>query len=81
MKKLLLVIPFLIVGCAATSEKIITPSGKKGYSIDCGAHPQKCYKKAGELCLRGYDVIDTTAQPVFIGDTLMSKNHMVIECK
>lgn len=54
-----------VLGCASASETY-TPTGQKGYAIDCsygGLTWNDCYKKAGELCAaRGYTVLSTSAE-------------------
>lgn len=65
MKNLIILIAIFLSGCA-TSTKMILPSGVTGYSIECGAYSQECYKKAGELCPNGYDIVsDQTTQRTF----------------
>jgi len=60
MKKLLL-ITILIGGCA-TSQQIILPSGETGFTVNCGTYEgnswSACYKKAGEMCPTGYDILE-----------------------
>ena len=48
----------LVIACARATP-VITPNGNQGYSISCGAAVlDKCYEKAGEVCPRGYEVLD-----------------------
>lgn len=56
-----LAITFMILPLAAcaTADEMVLPDGNKGYNISCdGAFLSMgdCYKKAGELCPRGYDL-------------------------
>lgn len=57
----LLILPLLIVGCA-TSQEIVLPSGDKGFTVNCGTYEgnswSACYKKAGEMCPTGYDILE-----------------------
>jgi hypothetical protein len=48
-----------LVGCAMADEMVL-PDGTKGYNISCDGtvlSMGNCYKKAGEICPRGYDVL------------------------
>jgi len=56
----LLVLVALNSGCAV-STPIVLPSGEQGFAIDCEGYSTsftKCYEKAGEVCPRGYDVLE-----------------------
>jgi hypothetical protein len=82
----------LLAGCA-TSHETYTPSGQKGYTIDCSGAVQNwgvCQQKAGELCgSRGYAVLSTTGDQGTIvsgnefgvyGGTVITRS-MLIACK
>ncbi len=60
---LLLFCCLILLQCA-TSKQIYTPSGEKGYSINCSGTALTwghCYEKASELCgSRGYKIITTS---------------------
>ena len=78
----------LIVGCAPSVTNIVAPSGKVGYSMNCGSKMGYCLEKAGELCPNGYNIINqasgTMAVPVYssTGGVVASPRHeMAIECK
>ena len=48
-----------LLGCAMADEMVL-PDGTKGYNISCdGAilSMGDCYKKAGDLCPQGYDLL------------------------
>ena len=77
-----MMIPLVITGCSASPEKIVTPSGNEGYSIKCGAHPDKCYTIAGGLCPKGYDVIDKSGNTFTMSTGNTYPIHsMIVECK
>lgn len=78
----------LISGCAPRVTNIVAPSGKQGYSINCGAKMDRCMEKAGELCPSGYNIVNqasgTVAVPVYGtygGIVAAPKHEMAIECK
>jgi hypothetical protein len=60
MKMIGLIIPFLIAGCA-TSTQTYGPDGRPAYTINCSGGALswgECESKAGNLCgSRGYDVV------------------------
>ncbi|SEH41117.1 hypothetical protein SAMN05192544_1001303 [Paraburkholderia hospita] len=74
----------LLAGCAAGVERMQTPDGREGYSIECGGSAYswaKCYKAATKACPAGYDVLtrDSSTTPTNYGP-LVDRN-MVIACK
>lgn len=84
-------VPILILGCAGTIEpqQFMGPNSKTAYSMRCsgmGRTLDACYKKAGELCPGGYNIIDrasgTVGVPMSGGGTMMAPQHNIaIECK
>ena len=66
MLRCALMVAALVLAACATSSETYTPTGQKGYAIDCsysGLTWNDCYKKAGELCaVRGYTVLSTSAE-------------------
>ncbi len=42
-------------------ERIITPSGRAGFVLEC-SHTADCIQLAGELCPRGYSILGTGAE-------------------
>ncbi len=80
----------LLVSCAEIQPKEFKgPNGKTAYSMMCsgmGRTLDDCYKKAGELCLSGYNIIDrasgTVAVPVSGGGIIAApQHHLAVECK
>lgn len=63
IRKLALVVTYAaLVGGCATATPTFTPSGEKGFAVDCSDDFNTwgdCYTKAGETCgAKGYDIID-----------------------
>lgn len=90
--KFLLVVVFLIGGCA-TSKQIYTADGQQGYSINCSGSALNwgmCYEKAGELCgENGYEVLEkssdqgamaTGTQYGLVAGSIINRS-MIIKCK
>lgn len=80
----------LATGCAAIEpHKFVGPNGKTAYSMKCsgsGRTIDACYQKAGELCSRGYDIVDNAtgvvAMPTMNTSTVIgTKRSIAIECK
>lgn len=47
-----------LAGCGgASAEAVNTPSGRKGYTVEC-EDPSDCYAEAGRLCPGGYNILD-----------------------
>ena len=90
-KKLFLAaVSFLLTACAAIEPKqFVGPNSKTAYSMKCsgmGRTLDACYKKAGEVCPGGYNIIDrasgTVGMPMANGGTMMVPQHNIaIECK
>lgn len=64
------------------------PNGKLAYSMKCngmGRTIEDCYKKAGEICSKGYSIIDRSSQPVGVpvnhGTMIASNQTLAVECK
>ena len=91
MKRTLCVLFFVFLGgCAGTinPEQFVGPNGKSAYAMDCAGMSKTvagCYKKAGEICPSGYNVISQSAAPIGIpgkyGTLIVSDDKMAIECK
>ncbi len=65
MKKYLLVLILALPACEVQPQQMVGPHGKKAYSMKCngmGRSLQDCYKKAGEVCPKGYNIIDRSDQ-------------------
>lgn len=79
----------LLSGCASVSpQPFVGPGGQQAYSMKCsglGRTWDKCYKKAGEICPDGYEIIDqrssTVAVPYRNSIIAAPKQNMAIECK
>ncbi len=59
MKRIIFVLAVVFCSCAL-SQNITTPSGKQGFAITCPAEgfgTGLCYKKAGQQCPQGYNII------------------------
>lgn len=91
MRKLLsLFILILLFGCASIEPiQFVGPNGKTAYSMQCsgmGKTLDACYVKAGEMCPKGYAIVDsrsaTVAIPLANGGFLAAPEYsMAIECK
>ena len=64
------------------------PDGKQAYSMKCsgmGRTLDACYQKAGEICSKGYDIVDRPSGTVGFmnqGTMMMAPtNGLVIQCK
>ena len=84
------VVPVFLVACAAIEpQQFVGPNSKTAYSMKCsgmGRTLDACYKKAGEVCPGGYNIIDratgTVGIPMKGGGTMMAPQHnLAIECK
>lgn len=61
MKRLILVVPLILLGCAS-SEQVKGPNGAPAYLVKCGnAVKAKCTDKAADLCPNGYTELDRKA--------------------
>jgi len=77
----------LLSGCSTLDTPIVTPSGRRGYTIQCGRAILKgtlssyasCLRRAGELCPGGYDMLSREQGGDRGRD--MSENTIVIECR
>jgi hypothetical protein len=66
MKYLYGLFALVLVASCATSQEIVLPSGEKGFTVDCGTYEgnswSACYKKAGEMCPAGYDILEKSEE-------------------
>lgn len=86
---ILVPLALMLAGCATIEPQAITgPNGKPAYAMRCsgmGRTLEACYAKAGDMCPKGYTVVDratgTVAVPV--NGTIMAapQSSLVIECK
>jgi hypothetical protein len=89
MKNLVLLLAVPLAACASINpEEIRGPNGKIAYAMKCsgfGRTLEDCYKKAGEVCPNGYNIVDRASSVVGVpsnGGTIMAPRHtLVIECK
>lgn len=90
MKKIMLIVPFLLVSCLSVEpQQFVGPNGRTAYSMKCsggGRTLDECYKKSGEVCPRGYTILDRASSvvgvPQYGGGTLVvPQHHLTIECK
>lgn len=78
-----------VVSCAAIEPmQFVGPNGKTAYSMRCsgmGRTLDACYKKAGEICPNGYNIIDRSSSTVAVpvnGSFMAAPQHNIaIECK
>lgn len=60
MKYLGIIIAVVVLSGCATSKQITGPNGKPAHSIRCGAAvADACLEKAGEVCPRGYVLLNS----------------------
>jgi hypothetical protein len=83
-------VPVVLAACAAIEpQQFVGPNSKTAYSMKCsgmGRTLDACYKKAGEICPGGYNIIDratgTIGVPMQGGGTIMTPEYnLAIECK
>ena len=82
------VVLLLLASCASIEpQEFKGPTGKTAYSMRCsgmGRTLDACYKKAGELCASGYNIINlasgTVAVPVSGGIMAAPYFNLAIEC-
>lgn len=83
-------IALVLTACASIDPVAFSgPNGKSAYSMQCsgmGRTVDMCYQKAGQLCPKGYLIIDKSNE--IIGTTssygnvmMIPKNSLTIECK
>ena len=88
-----------LVGCgsSASSSRIFTADGKRGYAINCSGVDRTwgtCYQKAGSTCEeQGYEILEVTGEAGTVTDVQSSSKMstaktttthnriMVIQCK
>jgi hypothetical protein len=87
----LLVLLALTVSACVSSREVMTPSGGRGWLIECPRGQSACMDEAAEKCPRGYEVLDRgtiqggymntspqTGQQTFVPT---SRGTMTIECR
>lgn len=90
MKYIFAVLVSLSLGGCMAIEPIAFkgPSGRDAYSMKCsgmGRNMQACYQKAGEVCPKGYNIIENSSSSVAYMDQgtmmMVPRREMAIECK
>jgi hypothetical protein len=89
MRFLNISILLLLASCASIQpQEFKGPNGKTAYSMVCsgmGRTLDECYKKAGEICPGGYNIIDRASGIVAVpvGGRLVpaTQHNLAIECK
>ena len=86
---LILTLSLVIISCA-TTKQTYTPSGSKGYAIDCSGtllNWNLCYKEAGDICQsKGYKTLDkqeahsSMYNPYYGYNMPIVNRTLVIEC-
>lgn len=75
MKPILVILMVSALTACATASETYTPSGEKGYAIDCSGSAGNwgmCTKKAGELCgAKGYAILERTGDQ----STMLTSNQ------
>jgi len=79
----------LLAACGQiTAQEFKGPNGGTAFYMRCsgaGRTMDACYKKAGELCPTGYNIIergsDLVAVPVNGGTMASSRRSLAVECK
>ena len=82
-KYLFLFIIFFISSCTS-SQQLVLPSGQKGFTVSCGGTANSwssCYKKAGEICPIGYNILDQNSERVVILNAPGINRTLIISCK
>ncbi len=88
MRNLILIINLCLLTACATSTRVILPSGKVGYNIDCSGTAvamSKCYVEAGQVCSSGYEIVssfnDVGSMSDFKGGVIPTSNKgLMIKC-
>jgi hypothetical protein len=89
MRLSLLSISLALVSCASIEpHKFVGPNGNTAYSMRCsgmGRTLDACYKKAGEVCPGGYNIVDrssgTVGMPTSGGMMIGTRESLAVECK
>src|SRR5262245_42339708 len=71
IRKIILLAPLLLTACAVAKPTNL-PDGRQGLSISCdgqGVGMNVCWEKAGELCPRGYDIVNKEHESTPTGST------------
>lgn len=85
MKIAVFAVAALLTGCVQITH-INGPDGRPAMVLRCGMQEDQCYKKAGELCPDGYDMVGGSVGmaivPMRNGGMFGGSQHsLVISCK
>ena len=84
MRIVLLIFSALLASCVQT-QAFRGPGGGNAYSMRCGTNMSACYEKAGEMCPKGYTVIDRATGMAIMpaGGMIMGapQHSLAVECK
>lgn len=85
MARWICLIAVALAGCASIEPSPFRgPDGGQAYSMECsglGRTIDACYRKAGEVCPRGYTMLSNDTQYAAWGGRLMSRRGIAVECK
>ena len=71
-----------LAACSVTPVEVPGPNGRPAFSMDCSnVSLEDCYRKAGEICLAGYDILDHATSVVGTRDVVVTLHSLLIECK
>jgi len=83
---LLLVLPCLLVACAAKETKpVFGPHGGVLHPVSCVEPVDNCYLEAIQICPNGFNVVEAMESPTIAFDSgipLLGKGYALqVECK
>lgn len=89
MKRVSILAVLLTAACASIEPVPFSgPSGKQAYSMRCsgmGRTLDACYRKAGEICPAGYNIVDqrtgTVGVPAQRGMLAAPDYRLAVECR
>jgi uncharacterized protein YceK len=69
MRDILLIVSVcLLIQACATAGRTKLPDGSAGYAVECSGSVMSwadCQRKAGEVCVSGYSVVDRNESPLY----------------
>ena len=79
----------VLSGCAVPATPITGPDGKVAYVLKCSGYMrdrQDCLIKAGEICPKGYSIVDdnsTTNGALVTGNAILiaKREYLTVSCK
>jgi hypothetical protein len=88
MHKIIPLAILVLLGACAREirpEAVTGPNGRPGYVMSCGSRVAACYRKAGEVCPGGYDVVGSQTGTVMVptahGVLGAPQTTVVVECR